>query len=190
MFKVCFVSDSWVSIKVYFKYQVCYWRPICGKNVTIFSLHFEKFHFRPKGKTFLCLFVFPRNNLYLTFFFATNWVLIRNSIFETDFRFQCTRMMVSFLNYGCPMKPFFIEIQIFWPCADKLGGKILGHLWYFWQNNQHKIWYSKSLVHVFHYSTIISTKKLSHYIHMPNINFGLGFEFGPQRIRDLAIVCS
>ena len=27
------------------------------------------------------------------------------------------------------------------------------------------------------------------YIHIQNIHLGLGFEFGPQRIRDLAIVC-
>ena len=27
-------------------------------------------------------------------------------------------------------------------------------------------------------------------IQIPNIYLGLGFEFGPQRIRDLAIVCS
>ena len=34
-------------------------------------------------------------------------------------------------------------------------------------------------------------KKLSLYIHIPNIYLGLGFEFefGPQIIRDLAIVC-
>ena len=32
-------------------------------------------------------------------------------------------------------------------------------------------------------------KKLSLYIHIPNIYLGLGFEFGPQRIRDLAFVC-
>ena len=30
-------------------------------------------------------------------------------------------------------------------------------------------------------------KKLSLYIHIPNIYFGLGFEFGPQRIWDLAM---
>ena len=41
-------------------------------------------------------------------------------------------------------------------------------------------------VPVFHYSTIISTKKLSLYIHIPNIYLGLGFE--PQRIRILAFV--
>ena len=35
------------------------------------------------------------------------------------------------------MKPFFIEIQNFWAWADKLGKKILGHLffWFFAQNN-------------------------------------------------------
>ena len=32
-------------------------------------------------------------------------------------------------------------------------------------------------------------KKLSLYIQIPNIDFGLGFKFVPQRIRDLAIVC-
>ena len=32
-------------------------------------------------------------------------------------------------------------------------------------------------------------KKLSLYIHIPNIYLGLGFEFGLQRIMDLAIVC-
>ena len=45
------------------------------------------------------------------------------------------------------------------------------------------------LVHVFHYSTIISAKKLILYIHITNIYLELGFEFGPQRIRDLAFVC-
>ena len=52
-------------------------------------------------------------------------------------------------------------------------------------------WCSESLVHVFHYSTLISTKKLSLYIHTPNVYLGLGFEFkyGPQRIRDLAFLC-
>ena len=33
-------------------------------------------------------------------------------------------------------------------------------------------------------------QNLSLYIHIPNIYLGLGFEFGPQRIRDLAIVFS
>ena len=54
---------------------------------------------------------------------------------------------------------FFIEIQNFWAWADKLVGQInFGHLWYFRPNYQHPFWYSKSLVHVYHYSTIISKK--------------------------------
>ena len=40
-----------------------------------------------------------------------------------------------------------------------------------------------------HYSTVISTKILSLSIHISNIYLGLGFEFGPQRIRDLAFMC-
>ena len=32
-------------------------------------------------------------------------------------------------------------------------------------------------------------KKLRIYMQIPNIYLGLGFEFGPQRIRDLSIVC-
>ena len=40
---------------------------------------------------------------------------------------------------------------------------------YFRPNYQHPFWYSEFLVHVFHYSTIISTKKLSLYIHIPGI---------------------
>ena len=32
-------------------------------------------------------------------------------------------------------------------------------------------------------------KKLSLYIHIPHIYLGLGFEFGPHRITDLAFLC-
>ena len=38
------------------------------------------------------------------------------------------------------------------------------------------------------FSTIQPLKKLSLYIHIPNIYLGLGFKFGPQRIRDLTII--
>ena len=64
-------------------------------------------------------------------------------------------------DYGRPMKLFFIEIQNFCAWADKLSRWILGHLEYFRPNYQHSFWYSESLVHVFHYSTFISTKKTS-----------------------------
>ena len=60
---------------------------------------------------------------------------------------------------------------------------------------QHSFWNCESLVYVFHYSTNISTKKIGLYIsgplyvQLPNNFLGLRFEFGPQRIKDLAFVC-
>jgi hypothetical protein len=68
-------------------------------------------------------------------------------------------------------------------------GKINWGIWgIFGWNYQHSFGYSEELVHVFLYSTIIFKNKLSLYIHIPNIYLGLGFEFGPQRISDLAFV--
>ena len=90
--------------------------------------------------------------------------------------------MHSIMEYERPMKPFFIEIPNFWAGADKLGSKFWG---IFSQTIiSHFVLCCESLVHVYHYSIIISTIL---YIQIPNIY--LGFEFGPQRIRDLAIVC-
>ena len=47
------------------------------------------------------------------------------------------------------------------------------------------------LVHGSMFSIIqpLILKKLSFYIHIPNKYLEFGFEFGPQRIRDLAFVC-
>ena len=50
-----------------------------------------------------------------------------------------------------PRESFFSKIPNFWAWADKLGRKFGGHLGYFPPNYQH-------IMHVFHYSTIISTK--------------------------------
>ena len=69
------------------------------------------------------------------------------------------------MDYGRPMRPFFIEIQNFWAFQINWADKFLG------------IWDI--------FSQTISEKKLSLYINIPNIF--LGFE--PQRIRDLAFVC-
>jgi hypothetical protein len=79
------------------------------------------------------------------------------------------------------MKPFFIKIPKLWAWADKFWG-ILGVLCRFIST---------------HFSTVSSLSMfsinqplfLSLYIQIPNIFWGLGFEFGPQRIWDLAIVC-
>ena len=62
------------------------------------------------------------------------------------------------MNYGHPEKAFFLKIPNFWAWADKFGRKFWGYLGYFRPNCQHPFWYSESLVHVFYYSTIGSTK--------------------------------
>ena len=82
--------------------------------------------------------------------------------------------MVSYTDYGRPMKPFLIEIQNFWAWADKLGKQILWHLGYF----------RFSII-----QPLFLQKTKPFYIQIPNIYLGLVFEFGPQRIRDLAFVC-
>ena len=100
---------------------------------------------------------------------------IMNTRFNVDI---CTNIhfFEQSTDYGHPMKPFFIEIQNFWAWEDKQGKQIMWRLGYFRPNYQHPFWYSESLAHVFHYSIIISTKKLSLYIHIFNIFSGLGFE--------------
>ena len=63
-------------------------------------------------------------------------------------------IITSITDYKRSMKPFVIEIQNFWAWADKFLG-----IWgYFRMNYQHLFWYNESFVHVFHCSTIISTK--------------------------------
>ena len=75
--------------------------------------------------------------------------------------------------------------QTIW--EDKFWG-----IWgmYFRMIYQHSFQYCESLVHVSmplinHYFY----KKLSLYIQIPSIYLGLGFEFGPQRIRNLTFAC-
>jgi hypothetical protein len=70
------------------------------------------------------------------------------------------------------MKPFFIEIQNFWAWTDNAN----------WAD---KFWVPCLCFPLFKHHFY---KKLSLYIHIP-YGMGMGFEFGPQRIRDLAFVC-
>ena len=97
----------------------------------------------------------PLWRLQLTSLRMEHCLMAQYSIF--DFM-PITCNILQSTDYGHPMKPFFIEVQTFWAWADKLGEQILRHLRYFPSSYQHPFWYSESLVHVFHYSTIISTK--------------------------------
>ena len=92
-----------------------------------------------------------------------------------------------FTNYGHPMKPFFIKIPNFWAWAGNLGKYIWGYLGYFPLNYQHPFCYSESLVHVFYYSTLISTKKQAKYLFGDQVS-RISFDFlkwrsmGPQKL--------
>jgi hypothetical protein len=81
------------------------------------------------------------------------------------------------------MKPIFIKIVNFWARADNLGQQILGHFLYF-QN----LFGTVSSLSMFSLINHYFYKKLSLYIEISNIYLGLGFEFGPPRIRNLAVV--
>ena len=60
--------------------------------------------------------------------------------------------LIVITDYGRPMKAFFIKIPVLAFCRQFGRKKI-----------RRPFWYCESLVHVFHYSTMISTKKLSKY---------------------------
>ena len=63
-------------------------------------------------------------------------------------------------DYGCPMKHFSLKSRTFGLRQTNWADKFWGIWGYFQPNYQHPFRYSESLVHVFHYSTIISTKSL------------------------------
>ena len=82
------------------------------------------------------------------------------------------------------MKPFFIEIQSFWAWADKF--------WDIWGIFGQTISTHFGTVSPLSMFSIIQPlflqKNLNLYITF-YIHLGFRFEFGPQRIRDLAFVC-
>ena len=75
--------------------------------------------------------------------------------------------------FRCPMKPFFIEIQNFWAWTDQLNGKNSGAF---------GVIFSQTICT--YIGTIFSTKTKALYQHSKYL-----FQFGLQRIRDLAFVC-
>ena len=71
---------------------------------------------------------------------------------------------------------FFSKNSKLLSLGRKIWPKFFGAFWVFFRlNYQNPLWYSESLVHVFHYSTIIFIKKT-------NIHLGLGYEFGLPRL--------
>jgi hypothetical protein len=98
---------------------------------------------------------------------------------------RVTKVMVLWVaiiaDYGRPMKPFFIEIQNFWAWADKFWG-----IWGIFGQTIYTHFGTVSSLSMFPIIQSLFLQKTSLYIHIPIIY--LGFEFGLQRIRDLAFV--
>ena len=90
-------------------------------------------------------------------------------------------VIVYSTDFGRPM-PFFMEIQNFW--ADKFWG-----IWGIFCQTIRTHFDTVSPLSMFPLFNHYFYKNLSLYIHIPNVYLGLGFEFGPQRIRYLAFVC-
>ena len=82
------------------------------------------------------------------------------------------------------MKPFFIEIQNFWAWADKFWSNcgIFGHF-----ISSH--FGTVSPLSMFSIIQPLFLQRTKPLYPNPKYFLGLGFEFGPQMIRDLAIVC-
>ena len=83
-----------------------------------------------------------------------------------------------------PNEAFFIEIQNFWAWADKFWG-----IWGIFGRTLSTHFATVSPLSMFSNIQPLFLQKTKPYIHIPNIYLGLGFELGPQIIRDLAFVC-
>ena len=82
----------------------------------------------------------------------------------------------AFFHWNTKLLGLGRQFGVFWVLSADLSAPILVLLWVPCP--------CFSLINHYFY------KKLSLYIQIPNIYFRLGFEFGPQIIRDWAIVCS
>ena len=85
---------------------------------------------------------------------SESWVLPWSdiSILLVIFTLQCNT------DYGHPERAFFKDLELL-GLGRHFGMKFMRHLGYFRPDYQHPFWYCEFLVHVFHYSIIISTKK-------------------------------
>ena len=98
--------------------------------------------------------------------------------------------MIMGTDYGRSMKPFSLKFQTFGLGKTNWADRFCG-IWgiFGWTISTH--FDTVSPLPMFSIIQPIFFKKLSLYIHIPNVFLGLGFifEFGLQRIRDLALVC-
>ena len=83
----------------------------------------------------------------------------------------------------------FVIKGLLWAGANKLGRWILGHLGFFGPIISTHFGTVSPLSMFSFIQPLFLPKKLSLYLQTPNFYLGLRFEFGPQRIRNLAFEC-
>ena len=89
------------------------------------------------------------------------------------------------------MIPFFIEIPNLWAWVDNFWADTFWGIWGIFGQFISTHFGTVSPFSMFFINQPLFLKKTKplYPCQVPNIYLGLGFEFGPQRIRDLAIVC-
>jgi hypothetical protein len=86
------------------------------------------------------------------------------------------------------MKSFFIEMPNFWAWAENLTDNFIV-IWGIFGQFISTHFDTVSPLSMFFINQPLFLPKLSIYIQIQNTYLGVGFEFGPQRVWDLAIVC-
>ena len=121
----------------------------------------------------------------------SQWLASLANFLRQGYLMKNKQILIKNTDYGRLIKPFFIKILNFWGWADNLGTLIFENgIWgIFGRFISTHFGIVSPLSMFFINQPLFLQKKLSLSIQIPNIYLGLGFEFGPKRIRDLAIVC-
>ena len=93
-----------------------------------------------------------------------------------------------FTDYRLPMKPFSSKFQTF-GLGQTIWADIFWGMWGIFGRLISTHFGRVSPLSMFYINQPLFLPKLSLCIQIPNMYLGLGFEFGPQRIRNLAIAC-
>ena len=147
------------------------------------------------GRTCFCFVLCTKKKVISELKIVHMWEKIGNIIAVSHSVLGCSRIwftvaaILCTMDYGRPMKPFLLKSINFWASADKIGQISSGAFGVFSSKLSAPIWVQWVPCTCFPSFNHFSYKKLSLYIHIPNIYLELWFEFGPQRIKDLAFMC-
>ena len=106
-------------------------------------------------------------------------------LFCCSIQSKTKNVILNCTDYGYPEGELFSKIPNLWACADKLDRKFLVHLRYLYSVNLSAPILVLQVPSPCNQPLFLQKTKPLY----PNIYLGIGFEFGPQRIGDLVIVC-